>query len=175
MEPGGETEPGEPTAAGADAMSSFLRSRFAAADPILVETPIDLAIAGTRIRGRIDAVFSPEPGMLEIVDYKSGGPSSDPNALVQLQAYAVAAAEGALAGGVPDRLRVTFAYLGDDPVAEVCIEATDEWLAEAQEVIGALAVAARGDDFQATPSSQCHRCDFSMFCPAGTAWLADDR
>jgi RecB family exonuclease len=151
----------------------FKQSRFAAATPLLVETPLDLRIEGTRVRGRIDAIFELEPGAWEIVDYKSGRSHNDPATLVQLQAYAVAAAAGAVAGGAPDAMWVTFAYLGSDPVEEVRHAVTDEWLETASQRISELAQAARGDDFLPTPSPQCGRCDFLSFCEAGTAWLAE--
>ncbi len=154
------------------AFTAFEESRFAAATPLLVETPIDFRIAGTRIRGRIDAIFEPEPGIWEIVDYKSGRSRDDPATLVQLQAYAVAAAAGAVAGGAPDSMRVTFVYLGSDPVEAVVHDVTDEWLDVASVRIADLAHAAKGDEFPPTPSTGCGRCDFRSFCEVGSAWWA---
>jgi len=156
---------------GVDPFASFAGSRFAAADPALVETPIDIALAGTRIRGRIDAVFIPEPGTWEVVDYKSGRPSDDPTALVQLQAYAVAALDGAVAGGRPERLTVTFAFLGADPVVERRHEVDEGWLAAARTRLSELATMAQRDVFPATPGPGCRRCDFTMFCEPGRRWL----
>ncbi len=160
---------------GIDPFAVFTTSRFAAADPLLVEVPIDFTIGETRVRGRIDAVFAPEPGRWEIVDYKSGGPSTDPASLVQLQAYAVAAADGAIVGGPPDQLAVTFAYLGTEPVEERTNEVDASWLATARSRLSALAQAAQGSEFPATPSAACRHCDFSAFCEPGRRWLETDR
>ena len=164
----GEAEAAE----GVDPFAIFTNSRFAAAEPLLVETPIDIAIAGTRVRGRIDAVFATEPAEWEIVDYKSGRPRNDPAAVVQLQAYAVAAADGAVPGGPPDRLIVTFAYLGVDPIEEQRHTVDDEWLDAARTRLDDLAETARGDHFPATPSEACFHCDFSTLCAPGWRWLA---
>ncbi len=155
-----------------DPFDVFTRSRFAAATPRHVETPIDITIGGVRVRGRIDAVFAPEPETWEIVDYKSGRPSDDPAAVVQLEAYAVAVADGAVAGGIPDQLAATFAYLGVDPPVERTAHVDEEWLAEARAHLASLADVARGDEFPATPSPACRHCDFVAMCPAGRYWLA---
>lgn len=160
-------------AAAMDPFAVFQRSRFAEDRPILVETPIDLVIAGTRVRGRIDAVFSSEPGSWEIVDYKSGGPSDDPASVVQLEAYAIAALDGGVTGGPPNRLRVTFAYLGVDPIVERSHHADEEWIVGARRRLDHLAAAARGDVFTATPSAACRYCDFVSFCDAGRTWIDD--
>ncbi len=166
----GQRPPGE----GVDPYRSYLGSRFAGMTPSHQETPINLTIEGVRVRGRIDAIFEPEPGSWEIVDYKSGRPGADPAALVQLQTYAVAAAEGAVLGGIPDQIRVTFAYLGTDPVTEHAIDTDAEWLDQARERIVSLATAVKEGDFPPLPSERCRRCDFARFCPAGTEWLASN-
>ncbi len=158
---------------GIDAFAAFLGSRFASMRPILVESPLDMSLAGTQIRGRIDAVFGPEPGTLEIVDYKSGSRRDDPAALVQLQAYAVAASAGAVAQRRPDALRVTFVYFGTDPPEEVSVDVTDGWLAESRERVATLAAAVSGDVYPATPSDACRHCDFTAFCEVGRRWLGE--
>jgi DNA helicase-2/ATP-dependent DNA helicase PcrA len=159
-------------AEGVDAFRAFLGSRFGGMRPAYIETPLDIDVEGTRIRGRIDAIFEAEPDMWEIVDYKSGRRRDDPAAVVQLEAYAMAAADGAVRGRRPERLRVTFAYFGTDPPEEVSHEVTSEWLAKARRHVEALAEAAGGRQFEPVPSSACERCDFLTFCDAGQRWIA---
>ncbi len=164
----GDTDPAE----GVDPFSVFLASRFAAEKPILVEAPLDLTLAGTRIRGRIDAVYEPEPGVWEIVDYKSGRRRDTAEAIVQLQAYAIAVEAGAVALPPPERLIVTFAYFGTDPAQEVTVEATEQWREDARANVRRLAAQAAGDTFDATPSAACRHCDFLTFCETGRTWVA---
>ena len=92
---------------------------------------------------------------------------------MQLQAYAVAAASGAVGSRQPERLRVTFAYFGTDPPEEVSFEVTDEWLNNARHRIASLAAEAGGEQFAPTPSPACERCDFLTFCDAGQRWMAE--
>ncbi len=159
-----------------DPYQAFLGSRFAAERPILVEAPIDIDITGVRVRGRIDAVYSSRPGAWEIVDYKSGRPPENGDtAAVQLEAYAVAAADGAVAPERPDEIRVTFAYLGGETVEERSVVADEEWLASARHRLEALAEQAKGPDYPATPSPACHRCDFLAFCEPGAAFARSAR
>ncbi len=163
-----------PAVAGAapveSAFAAYLGSRFAAARPRLVEAPFDLGIAGARIRGRIDAIYEPEAGWWEVVDFKSGRPGEDPARRVQLQAYALAVPEAGFAAEPPERLTVTFAYLGDG-VAEVTEEVDDDWLDAARADVTALVTGAGAADFPATPSGACHTCDFLHLCPAGRAFV----
>ncbi len=163
----GATSPGS-------AFATYQRSRFAAVRPRFVETPIDLALPSGRVRGRIDAVYEPEPGAWEIIDFKSGRPSNDPAAIVQLQAYAVAAAEGAVAPDPPSHIRVAFAYLGGDEVVEVGEDVDEAWLADARSRLEDLTDASRGDRFEPRPSQACRRCDFLAFCQQGRAFTASE-
>ncbi len=155
-----------------DPFDVFTATRFAATKPRLTETPIELDLAGVRVRGRIDAVFEPEPGWWEIIDWKSGRRSHDPSAPVQLEAYAVAANRGGVVGGAPERITAGFVYLGDSPAEEVMYEADPEWLARAEARLVGLAARAAGDVFGATPGAGCGGCDFLGVCAEGKEHVA---
>ena len=154
-----------------DSFEVFLASRFAAKTPRFIESPIDLKIGNARVRGRIDAVYEDEDGSWEIVDYKSGRNPGDESALVQLQAYAVAARRGAIAIDRPNRITVTFLYLGGPEPEETSTEADETWLEEASNHLQSLVDQASGSEFPPTPSRACGHCDFVKFCEAGRAYL----
>ena len=153
--------------------ATYLASRFAAHPPRFVEVPIDLKVGQSRIRGRIDAVYEPAPDSWEIVDYKSGIRTEDPVRRVQLEAYALAAAGGAISPAVPANLIVTFAYFGGAAAEEVTETVDRAWLDAAEEHIAALLDQAAEGDLPATPSAACRHCDFLAFCSEGTAHVAE--
>jgi DNA helicase-2/ATP-dependent DNA helicase PcrA len=159
--------------AGPDPYEVFLTSRLADQPARFAEVPIDLRFGNVRVRGRIDAVYEPEPGEWEIVDYKSGRTSDDSSLDVQLQTYAIAAADGAVATPPPDRLAVTFAFFGGGEFAQRKVAVDDTWLAKARIRIDELTDRFDRGDFTPTPSDACRRCDFRTFCEAGRAFLAD--
>ena len=163
-----------PAASGPDPYEVFLNSRLADQPARFAEVPIDLQFGNVRVRGRIDAVYEPEPGVWEIVDYKSGRSSDDPALNVQLQTYAVAAADGAVAEPPPEQLSVTFAFFGGGEYAERSVDVSDAWLAAARERIDGLTHRFERDQYEPTPSKACRRCDFRTFCEAGRAFLAMD-
>ena len=156
-----------------NAVTAFQASRFAASRPRFVETPIDLRIGGARIRGRIDAIYEPRPGHWEIVDFKSGRRRDDPAAVVQLEAYAVAAADGAVTSERPRSMEVTFAYLGAGEVEEVTHLVTDEWIEKARRHLESLVPKMTGETFAPVPGAGCTHCDFVAFCDAGATFLAE--
>lgn len=169
--PAGEGD-GAAAAAGADPYDIFLSSRFAQSKPSHIEAPIDIHLPKGRVRGRIDAVYEEEPGSWEIVDFKSGINRRSTSAMVQLEAYAVAAADGALSTTPPEEITVTFAYLGGGELEEVAVRVDDNWLAQAREHLEDLAEAAAGPDYPQTPSPACAQCDFLRFCEAGKTYTA---
>jgi len=162
-------EPGERGRPGA--FQAFLGSRFADRRPLLIEAPFELRIGEGTIAGRIDAVYQPEPGMWEVVDFKSGRRSDDPARRVQLQAYAVAVADAGFPEGTPDRTRVAFVYLGDG-FEEVGEDVDDAWLAAARERLDELVTGAASGEKTPRPSGACRSCDFTRFCEPGRTWLA---
>jgi len=163
--------PGDEAAHGPDPFAVFLASRFAAFTPLLVEAPFELQIDGSLLAGRIDAVYVPEPGVWEVVDFKSGVRRPDPALRVQLEAYAVALGEAGFPGA-PPAARVTFAYLGGGRLEEATEETGDVWRRAARARLGALLAAASAGERSPAPSESCRGCDFARFCEAGTAWLA---
>jgi DNA helicase-2/ATP-dependent DNA helicase PcrA len=170
--PTDETLP--PTTRSPDPFSTYLASRFAAIRPRFVEVPFDLRVDDdARINGRIDAVYEPQPGTWEIVDFKSGKPSRQTSARVQLEAYAVAVDEVRFTPIKPDRLHVTFAYLGGG-LTEVSEPVDGDWLAAARQHLSELISNIRGENWEPAPSAACHSCDFSRFCAAGRAWLTSN-
>jgi DNA helicase II / ATP-dependent DNA helicase PcrA len=127
----GETAPDDDLTALQDA---FLTSEWADRQPLEVEVPFELVLAGVVIRGRADAVFpvpSPQadvglPGSgsepasqgppasgIEVVDWKTGRVPTDPAEAkaraVQLAAYRLAWAQ--LSGLPLDEVRAAFHYV----------------------------------------------------------------
>ena len=86
---------------------------------------------------------------------------------VQLMAYAVAAASGALGAHPPDEMDLTFAYFGSSPAAEVTERVDQHWIETASTTISDLLANAEGGPFDPTPSPACRWCDFLHHCPAG--------
>jgi DNA helicase-2/ATP-dependent DNA helicase PcrA len=156
----------------ADAFTTFQESRFGQSQPRWIEVPFQLAAGRFRVRGRIDAVYDDE-GAWEVVDFKSGRHRPDPARLVQLQAYAVAVDEGALSVERPASLAVTFAYFGDG-LEEVSAAVDEAWLREARSRIDGILAGITREQFDPVPSTACHHCDFTKFCEAGQAWLAEN-
>jgi DNA helicase-2/ATP-dependent DNA helicase PcrA len=154
-----------------DPWVSYTQSRFFQERPLFVETPFEITMDGRTLRGKVDAVYQRPEGW-EIVDYKSGRSRKSQSQLVQLQAYAIAAADGALGMPAPDRIDVSFAYFGEDPAGEIRNQATESWLSEAKTIVtGHLATAENGP-FVATPSAACQWCDFLHHCTEGKAVVA---
>jgi DNA helicase-2/ATP-dependent DNA helicase PcrA len=148
----------------------FAKSRFARARARMIETPFEMILSGVRLRGRIDAVFEPEPGHWEIVDFKSGRPRNEPSGHVQLEAYALAAETGAL-GPPPDRMTVTFAFLGGG-LTERSETVDASWLSSARLRLGGLAEGITEGSYHPRPGDGCHGCDFLRFCTTGRAHVA---
>ncbi|MFI1237585.1 UvrD-helicase domain-containing protein [Nocardia salmonicida] len=89
--------------------SAFRRSPWAHRNPVDVEVPFETSIAGTVIRGRMDAVFAEPGGRWIVVDWKTGaepGPADEPAVAMQLAVYRLAWARlmAARTGETEDRM-----------------------------------------------------------------------
>ena len=93
--------------------AAFLASPWAARTPVDVEVPFEMAIGGTVVRGRIDAVFADPDGGATVVDWKTGepphGPEATRQAAIQLGVYRLAWA--ALRGCPESLVRTAFHYV----------------------------------------------------------------
>ena len=93
--------------------TAFLASPWAARTPVDVEVPFEMAIDGTVVRGRIDAVFADPDGGATVVDWKTGepphGPEAKRQAAIQLGVYRLAWA--ALHGCPESLVRTAFHYV----------------------------------------------------------------
>jgi DNA helicase-2/ATP-dependent DNA helicase PcrA len=72
--------------------SKWLESEWAARTAFDVEVPFETVIAGTLVRGRIDAIYKTEQGF-EVVDWKTGSTLLDEVSAIQLALYRLAWAE----------------------------------------------------------------------------------
>ena len=153
---------------GGGGYDAYIESRFAATTADLVEVPFALELEnGYRIRGRIDAVYCDGTDW-EVVDFKSGRLRDDPSRVVQLQAYAVAVSDADLGREKPDRIDVTFAYLGGG-LEEVSYHADQMWVAKARDALNDLTDAIAEERFDESPGWWCGNCDFLRFCEPGQA------
>lgn len=120
----GAADDGTPAAA-ADAeltrmQESFLNSPWANRSPVEVEIAFETSIAGTVIRGRMDAVFAEPGGGWVVVDWKTGAEPSaadEPAVAMQLAVYRLAwarlmaARTGATEAQMLDRIGAAFHYV----------------------------------------------------------------
>jgi DNA helicase-2/ATP-dependent DNA helicase PcrA len=88
--------------------SSWLESQWGHRQPFAVEVPFETVLAGTLVRGRIDAVYKSEDGF-EIVDWKTGSKKLGQSAAVQLAMYRLAWAK--LQGIDIQRVSAAFHYI----------------------------------------------------------------
>ncbi|WP_330185396.1 ATP-dependent helicase [Nocardia sp. NBC_01503] len=85
---------------------AFLASQWADRNPVEVEVSFETSIAGTVIRGRMDAVFREPDGSWVVVDWKTGGepkPAEEDSVAIQLAVYRLAWARlEAARSGIPE-------------------------------------------------------------------------
>lgn len=100
--------------------AAFRRSPWAHRNPVDVEVPFETSIAGTVIRGRMDAVFAEPGGRWIVVDWKTGaepGPADEPAVAMQLAVYRLAwarlmaARTGATEAAMLQRVGAAFHYI----------------------------------------------------------------
>jgi DNA helicase-2/ATP-dependent DNA helicase PcrA len=72
--------------------AKWLSSEWAARTAFDVEVPFETVIAGTLVRGRIDAIYKTEQGF-EVVDWKTGSTVLDEDSAIQLALYRLAWAD----------------------------------------------------------------------------------
>ncbi|GAA5183608.1 ATP-dependent DNA helicase [Rugosimonospora acidiphila] len=113
--PGAGDEDAAPDEVMIDLRKRFEESEWADREPVRVEVPFSITVAGIVIRGRMDAVFADGDGRYDVVDWKTGrrpAPGREAEAAaVQLAAYRIAWAE--LAGVPVHRVRAAFHYVAD--------------------------------------------------------------
>jgi DNA helicase-2/ATP-dependent DNA helicase PcrA len=93
-----------------DLKSAWLKSEWAdrSIRPEEVEVPFETVIAGTLVRGRIDAVYRTDSGF-EVIDWKTGSKELDEDAAIQLAIYRLAWAK--LAGVSVEAVTAAFHYV----------------------------------------------------------------
>ncbi|MFC4602444.1 ATP-dependent helicase [Rhodococcus kronopolitis] len=134
---------------------AFLRSKWADRSPVEVEVPFETSLAGTVVRGRIDAVFADADGGWTVIDWKTGAEpaaSDEPAVAMQLAAYRLAWAElmsarNVARGGEPvalQRVRAAFHYVRSGRTIAPEELPDGAALAGLIESAGASAAAARG-------------------------------
>ncbi|MFI9509488.1 ATP-dependent helicase [Nocardia sp. NPDC052566] len=120
----GSAEGGAPEL-GADAelvamQDAFLNSPWANRSPVDVEVPFETSIAGTVIRGRMDAVFAEPNGGWVVVDWKTGAEptvADEPAVAMQLAIYRLAwarlmsARTGATEAEMLEKIGAAFHYV----------------------------------------------------------------
>lgn len=88
--------------------SAWLASEWAEKAIYDVEVPFETVIAGTLVRGRIDAVYKTDSGF-EVIDWKTGSKTLDEDSAIQLAIYRLAWAK--LAGVAIDSVTAAFHYV----------------------------------------------------------------
>ncbi len=88
--------------------SAWLKSEYGNKSAHRVEVPFETVIAGTLVRGRIDAIYKTDAGF-EVVDWKTGSTVLDDDSAIQLAIYRLAWAK--LAGVPVESVSAAFHYV----------------------------------------------------------------
>lgn len=92
----------------AELKSAWLSSEWADRPVYRVEVPFEMVIAGTLVRGRIDAIYK-SGDSYEVIDWKTGSKPLDEDSAIQLAIYRLAWAK--LAGVSEDQVSCAFHYV----------------------------------------------------------------
>lgn len=128
--------------------------------------------ANLKVGGKIDRIDETEKGV-EIVDYKTGSPSTKREAEndLQLTVYALVAAEGVLEYmGIlaktpkPEAIKVSFYFF--DNQEKISSVRTKDHLEQAKKELVKIAQEISQSDFSPAPSRMCDFCDYKLLCEA---------
>jgi DNA helicase-2/ATP-dependent DNA helicase PcrA len=145
-------------------LSEFVRLQQMrpAADVIGTEQGFEIAIAGVRVKGRLDRIDRIAGNRVAIIDYKTGRPRNSQHAdtSLQLSIYALAAREK----WNYDPERLTFYNLSDN--TEVATKRNRQQLDQACERVATVAAEIRAGNFDPKPGFHCAWCAYRSLCPA---------
>ena len=135
------------------------------AESVRMEVHFELDMRDIVIEGRIDQinpVTSREPGLVQLVDYKTGRPRTqkDADKSLQLSVYALAASHQM---GLEPQGLVFYNLTNNQPVASV---RTRKELETVQQRIVSVAEEIRRMIFPPAPGFACRYCEFVPVCPA---------
>ena len=132
-----------------------------------VELRLEVEVEGWTLRGIIDRLDEPEPGLLEVVDYKSGrAPSTrwEQKATLGVHLYALMCEQHF--GVLPDEVKLLFVK-DKLTVASKPTERSNKALRQkVRAVREAVWRSCESGEFGVSPSAICNFCDFKPICPA---------
>ena len=119
------------------------------------------AVAGIKIRGRMDRLDRVAPDTVAVVDYKTGSPRSqeDADESLQLSLYAL---------GVRAELRLNpekLIFYNLETGTEVLTVRTDQQLREAVDLVANVASNIAAGNFEPKPGYHCRWCAYREICP----------
>lgn len=127
--------------------------------PLAVEAPFSVALATTRLSGRIDRIDKLEDGRILVTDFKTGeGKMRDAASDIQISIYALALRRAFRLD--PSELRLSYVETG----REDATTRPPEQDADTAQRVEDIAARIRAGDFHATPGFLCRFCDFRNIC-----------
>ena len=158
----------EPSRAARPYVDAFRRSGYAERRLVAAELPIRLRRGEFTVSGRIDAIFDDDGW--DLVDFKTGGPPSSPDAAddAQLELYALAAVEGY--GRPADEVTTTYLYLATGETRQRKWSPT--LVADAEARLAADLDHIRTGTYPARTNRTCPGCDALEVCPEGIEILS---
>lgn len=141
------------------------------ARPVGFETPLSLIVDETPWFGRADRIEATEEGV-SIVDYKTGGEVSIPEAAesIQLGYYAMAAAEEPEITKHGNVVGAEFWYPKKLKKHAITTRQFDmDNLGLVRDTMVEITASIRAEEFPPTPSDKCSKCHVELVCPARPA------
>ncbi len=141
------------------------------ARPVDFETPLSLVVGDTPWFGKADRIEATEDGV-SIVDYKTGGVVSVPEAAesIQLGYYAMAAAENPEVTTHGEVVGAEFWYPRELRKHSIATRHFDmDNLDAVRETMIEIATAIRAEEFDPVPGKRCSSCHIELVCPARSA------
>jgi putative RecB family exonuclease len=132
-----------------------------------VELRLEVWVEGWTMRGIIDRLDEPEPGLLEVVDYKSGrAPSTkwEQKATLGIHLYALMCEQQF--GVLPDQVKLLFVKDKLTVSSKPTERSNNELRQKVRAVREAVWRSCETGEFGVSPSAICNFCDFKPICPA---------
>lgn len=134
--------------------------------PIMLEQPFTFRLDPTlKIGGKIDRVDDLGNGMIEIVDYKTGGnipTQKEVDANLQMTLYAMAAVDPGVFNKTIDQIKLSFYFF--DQGTKISTIRTAEQLETAKKEVLTVREEIQNSDFQCLRGIFCQNCEYKMLC-----------